>query len=96
MPARRSINTHIVVVGGSECGLSVVESLLFSQSLGFTAITLLAPGGLPNDGVYSRTVLTRLVGFCDLLCSSCMQRCYIVWKLCPTTCSVPALVLLLC
>lgn len=62
-PTRRSINTHIVVVGASECGLSVVESLLFSQSLSFTAITLLAPGGLLSEGLYSRTVLARLVGF---------------------------------
>ncbi|KAK9809259.1 hypothetical protein WJX72_012281 [[Myrmecia] bisecta] len=50
---RPAVNSHIVVVGASECGLSAVEQLVTSQQLAFNAITLVAPGGILPGGVGS-------------------------------------------
>lgn len=41
-----SNNTRIVVVGASDTGISLIESLLTIKDINFTHITLLAPGGL--------------------------------------------------
>jgi hypothetical protein len=45
--------TQVVVVGASECGLSVVEGLLLDAALTFGNITLLAPGGICIGGIGS-------------------------------------------
>ncbi|MEW5303374.1 MAG: hypothetical protein WDW36_006075 [Sanguina aurantia] len=60
---RRVVNTQVVVVGGSECGLAVVEALLLHPRLCFTALTLLAPGIISVSGAvchYSSSMLSRL------------------------------------
>jgi NADH dehydrogenase FAD-containing subunit len=41
-----SNNSRIVVVGASDTGTSLIESLLTIKDINFTHITLLAPGGL--------------------------------------------------
>lgn len=41
-----SNNTRIIVVGGSDTGISFIETLLSMKFIKFTNITLLAPGGL--------------------------------------------------
>ena len=41
-------NSRIVVVGGSDTGISFVEALLSISYLHFTNITLIQPGGLPH------------------------------------------------
>jgi len=41
-----SNNTRIVVVGASDTGISLIESLLTIKDINFTHIFLLAPGGL--------------------------------------------------
>lgn len=73
LPTRRSINTHIVIVGASECGLSVIEGLLFHPTLSFNAVTLLAPGGVSGTGAYAAPLLTRLV-------SSSLRQAYAVYR----------------
>ena len=45
---RANVNTRIVVVGASDCGLSFIESLLFVPYLNFTNVTLVSPSGLPT------------------------------------------------
>ncbi|MEW5309849.1 MAG: hypothetical protein WDW38_001700 [Sanguina aurantia] len=60
---RRAVNTQVVVVGASECGLAVIEALLLHPRLYFTALTLLAPGYISVSGVvchYSSSMLSRL------------------------------------
>ena len=41
-------NTRIVVVGASDTGISLIETLLSIKYINFTNISLLAPGGLVN------------------------------------------------
>jgi len=41
-------NSRIVVVGGSDTGISFIEALLSISYLWFTNITLISPGGLPH------------------------------------------------
>ena len=41
-----SNNSRIIVVGASDTGISLIESLLTIKEINFTNITLLAPGGL--------------------------------------------------
>ncbi len=41
-------NSRIVVVGGSDTGISFIEALLSISYLHFTNITLITPGGLPH------------------------------------------------
>jgi len=41
-------NSRIVIVGGSDCGISFIEALLSISYLQFTNITLISPGGLPH------------------------------------------------
>ena len=41
-------NSRIVIVGGSDAGISFIEALLSLSYLFFTNITLIAPGGLPH------------------------------------------------
>ncbi|GMH33564.1 hypothetical protein BSKO_01398 [Bryopsis sp. KO-2023] len=48
---REMINSQIVVVGPSECGLSAIERLLLDKDLYFTSITLLVPEGVTVGGV---------------------------------------------
>lgn len=51
------------MVGASECGLSVIESLLIHPKLYFTALTLLAPGYISVSGVvcnYTSSMMSRL------------------------------------
>lgn len=48
-----SNNTRIVVVGASDTGISLIESLLTIKDIHFTHITLLAPGGLPTMHINS-------------------------------------------
>ena len=58
------MNCHIVVAGASDCGLSVIETLLLHERLHFSAITLLAPKGAATaafDAHYTAALLTRLV-----------------------------------
>lgn len=40
------MNNRIVVVGASDTGISLIESLISIKTLNFTNLTLLAPGGL--------------------------------------------------
>ena len=64
LPSRTAVNSHIVVAGASDCGLSVVETLLLHERLHFTAVTLLAPTGVvapPPDAHYTAGLLKRLV-----------------------------------
>jgi len=42
-----------VVVGASDTGISLIESLLTIKDIYFTHITLLAPGGLPTMHIES-------------------------------------------
>ena len=41
-------NTRIVVIGASDTGISLIETLLSIKYINFTNISLLAPGGLVN------------------------------------------------
>ena len=41
-------NTRIVVIGASDTGISLIETLLSIKYINFTNIYLLAPGGLVN------------------------------------------------
>ena len=64
LPSRTAVNSHIVVAGASDCGLSVIETLLLHERLHFTAVTLLAPTGVvtpPPDAHYTAGLLKRLV-----------------------------------
>ena len=68
VPTRLPVNTHIVVVGASDCGLSTIESLLLHEKLSFNAVTLVTPGGFKSShagGFYSRKSLAHLVSFSD-------------------------------
>ena len=93
MHMRRPVNTHIVVIGASDCGLSVVESLLFNTSLSFNAITLISPGGVGGQAMHSSHWLDSLVGpcaFCVVMlpnlphCLYCQQTCCCTawWLIC--------------
>jgi len=65
-PSRTPVNSHVVVAGASDCGLSVIESLLMHESLAFNAVTLLAPGGLGNGqsaATYKADLIARLVSW---------------------------------
>ena len=42
-------NSRIVVVGASDTSISFIEALLSVNYLNFTNVTLIAPGGLPNN-----------------------------------------------
>eukprot|EP00742_Colponemidia_sp_Colp-10_P005991 GILJ01006412.1.p1 GENE.GILJ01006412.1~~GILJ01006412.1.p1 ORF type:complete len:1622 (+),score=306.28 GILJ01006412.1:470-4867(+) len=56
-----TVNTRIVVVGASDCGISFLETLLTMPYLLFTNLTLIAPGGLPylkSDADYVKTFST--------------------------------------
>ena len=60
------VNSHVVVAGASDCGLSVIESLLMHERLAFNALTLLAPGGLCSGqaaAVYKADLIARLVSW---------------------------------
>ncbi|KAL0048960.1 hypothetical protein WJX82_003336 [Trebouxia sp. C0006] len=62
-PNRTPVNSHVVVAGASDCGLSVIESLLMHERLAFNALTLLAPGGLCNGqsaAMYKADLIARL------------------------------------
>lgn len=64
LPSRTAVNSHIVVAGASDTGLSVIETLLLHERLHFTAATLLAPTGVvtpPPDAHYTAGLLQRLV-----------------------------------
>lgn len=64
LPSRTAVNSHIVVAGPSDCGLSALETLVLHDRLNFTALTLLAPGGLSTGSPhahYSPDLLVRLV-----------------------------------
>lgn len=43
-----TINTRIVVVGGSDTGLAFIDSLLKTAYLNLRNIILVNPGGMPN------------------------------------------------
>jgi hypothetical protein len=43
---KQNVNNRIVVVGASDTGISLIESLISIKTLNFTNLTLLAPGGL--------------------------------------------------
>ena len=63
-PSRTPVNSHVVVAGASDCGLSVIESLLMHERLAFNALTLLAPGGLCSGqaaAMYKADLIARLV-----------------------------------
>ena len=65
-PSRTPVNSHVVVAGASDCGLSVIESLLMHERLAFNALTLLAPGGLCNGqsaAMYKADLIARLVSW---------------------------------
>ncbi len=65
-PNRTPVNSHVVVAGASDCGLSVIESLLMHERLAFNALTLLAPGGLCNGqsaAMYKADLIARLVSW---------------------------------
>ena len=65
-PSRTSVNSHVVVAGASDCGLSVIESLLMHERLAFNALTLLAPGGLCSRqaaAMYKADLIARLVSW---------------------------------
>lgn len=51
---KESNNTRIVVVGGSDTGISFIESLLTIKNVTFTNIMLLCPGGLITMHVNSQ------------------------------------------
>eukprot|EP00201_Polytomella_parva_P014701 CAMPEP_0175050738 /NCGR_PEP_ID=MMETSP0052_2-20121109/7419_1 /TAXON_ID=51329 ORGANISM="Polytomella parva, Strain SAG 63-3" /NCGR_SAMPLE_ID=MMETSP0052_2 /ASSEMBLY_ACC=CAM_ASM_000194 /LENGTH=970 /DNA_ID=CAMNT_0016314961 /DNA_START=32 /DNA_END=2941 /DNA_ORIENTATION=+ len=60
---RVMVNNHVVVVGASECGLAVLESLLLDDQLQFNHLTLLAPGGIKVGGVacqYSAAIVAKM------------------------------------
>lgn len=64
LPSRTAVNSHIVVAGASDSGLSVIETLLLHERLHFTAVTLLAPTGVvtpPPDAHFTAGLLKRLV-----------------------------------
>jgi hypothetical protein len=50
---RAIVNSQVVVVGASECGISAIEQLLCSSDVEFTSITLIAPGGITVGGAGS-------------------------------------------
>lgn len=64
LPGKTAVNSHVVVVGASDCGLSVIETLVLHERLQFSAVTLLAPRGLhagASDAHYTAELLQRLV-----------------------------------
>ena len=61
---RIAVNSHVVVAGASDCGLSAIETLVLHERLHFSALTLLAPRGLPrgaSNAHYTADLLKRLV-----------------------------------
>eukprot|EP00873_Tetraselmis_striata_P013731 jgi/Tetstr1/433995/TSEL_023169.t1 len=50
---RRIVNSQVVVIGASECGISAIEQLLCNPRLEFTSIALVAPGGITVGGAGS-------------------------------------------
>ncbi|KAL3144843.1 hypothetical protein ABBQ38_001949 [Trebouxia sp. C0009 RCD-2024] len=63
LPGKTAVNSHVVVVGASDCGLSVIETLVLHERLQFSAVTLLAPRGLhagASDAHYTAELLQRL------------------------------------
>jgi len=45
------VNTRLVIVGSSDCGLATVEGLLVNPHTCFSSITLVSPGGLPDERI---------------------------------------------
>jgi len=41
-----TVNWRLVIIGGSSCALSLIESLIFTPYLNFTNITLVSPSGI--------------------------------------------------
>lgn len=54
-----SNNTRIIVVGASDTGISLIESLLTVKDINFTNITLLSPGGLITMHIESQYDLLK-------------------------------------
>lgn len=52
-------NSRIVVVGASDTGISFIEALLAVSYLGFSNVTLVAPGGLPHAHLATRAANLR-------------------------------------
>ena len=68
VPSRMPVNTQIVVVGASDCGLSAIESLLLHEKLSFNAVTLVMPGGYQSsliDSFHHTKSLAHLVSSSD-------------------------------
>ncbi len=54
-------NTRIVVVGASDTGISLIESLLSVRYINFPHIILLAPGGIRS--IHAKSEYTQLKGY---------------------------------
>lgn len=64
LPGKITVNSHVVIVGASDCGLSVIETLVLHERLQFSALTLLAPRGLhtgASNAHYTAELLQQLV-----------------------------------
>ncbi|KAL3144090.1 hypothetical protein ABBQ32_003882 [Trebouxia sp. C0010 RCD-2024] len=63
LPGKITVNSHVVIVGASDCGLSVIETLVLHERLQFSALTLLAPRGLhtgASNAHYTAELLQQL------------------------------------